>query len=160
MNPQLSAQMCRLLDAAGLPRSCIHFELSESALAQDADLAKKQLDILAAAGFHLHLDDFGSGYSSLHRLQSLPFSTLKLDRSFVQLLDHGDERVARAIVSLAHQLGMNVIAEGIEKPGQQERLARMGCYLIQGYWHARPMALAPLLEWMGSVPARSQHAAL
>ncbi|MCV2370115.1 bifunctional diguanylate cyclase/phosphodiesterase [Roseateles oligotrophus] len=148
MNKQLVAQMCDLIDAAGLLRSSIHFELTESALAHNADFAKQQLDALAEAGFHLHLDDFGTGYSSLHRLQSLPFSTLKLDRSFVLMLGEGDERISKAIILLAEQLGMSVIAEGIETAEQQARLQALGCHLIQGYLNARPMPLAQLLLWL------------
>jgi len=148
MSRHLVEQMCSLVDGAGLSRDSIHFELTESALASNADFAKQQLDALAAAGFHLHLDDFGTGYSSLHRLQSLPFSTLKLDRSFVVMLGEGDARIARAIISLAEQLGMQVIAEGIETEAQQQRLQELGCHLIQGYLHARPMPLDALLAWL------------
>jgi len=148
MSRHLVDQMCALVDGAGLSRDSIHFELTESALASNADFAKQQLDALAAAGFHLHLDDFGTGYSSLHRLQSLPFSTLKLDRSFVLMLGQGDARIARSIISLAEQLGMQVIAEGIETVDQQERLQALGCHLIQGYLHAQPMPLSALLAWL------------
>lgn len=148
MSRHLVEQMCSLVDGAGLSRDSIHFELTESALASNADFAKQQLDALAAAGFHLHLDDFGTGYSSLHRLQSLPFSTLKLDRSFVVMLGQGDARIARSIISLAEQLGLQVIAEGIETLEQQERLLDLGCHLIQGYLHAKPMPLPDLLAWL------------
>jgi len=148
MSKLMVQQMCALFDDAGLPRACIHFELTESALANDADYAKTQLDALADAGFHLHLDDFGTGYSSLHRLRSMPFSTLKLDRSFVILMANGDDRIARVIITLAEQLGMDVIAEGIETAEQQAQLVALGCHLIQGYYHAKPMPLPKLLQWL------------
>jgi EAL domain-containing protein (putative c-di-GMP-specific phosphodiesterase class I) len=153
MNKHLVEQMCALVDSSALPRSCIHFELTESALATDADYAELQLSALAAAGFHLHLDDFGTGYSSLHRLQSLPFSTLKLDRSFVVLLGQGDDRVSRAIISLATQLGLQVIAEGIETPEQQARLEAMQCHYVQGYLYAKPMPLVKLVQWLKDRPS-------
>lgn len=148
MSKPLVQQMCALFDGAGVPRACIHFELTESALASDANYATAQLDALAQAGFHLHLDDFGTGYSSLHRLRSMPFSTLKLDRSFVILMGNGDDRIARVIVSLAQQLGMDVIAEGIETAEQQAQLMALGCHLIQGYYHAKPMPIGQLLQWL------------
>jgi diguanylate cyclase (GGDEF)-like protein len=153
MSKLMVEQMCTLLDNAGLPRTCIHFELTESALASDADHACSQLDALVQAGFHLHLDDFGTGYSSLHRLRSMPFSTLKLDRSFVILMGNGDDRIARVIISLAQQLGMDVIAEGIETAEQHAMLIDLGCHLIQGYYHARPMPLPKLLQWLHDRPA-------
>ena len=153
MSKLMVQQMCALLDNAGLPRTCVHFELTESALATDADFARSQLDALVHAGFHLHLDDFGTGYSSLHRLRSMPFSTLKLDRSFVVLMGSGDDRIARVIVTLAQQLGMDVIAEGIETAEQQAMLIDLGCHLIQGYYHARPMPLPKLLQWLQDRPA-------
>lgn len=153
MSKQMVHQMCALLDDAGLPRTSVHFELTESALANDADYASTQLDALVQAGFHLHLDDFGTGYSSLHRLRSMPFSTLKLDRSFVILMGNGDDRIARVIVTLAQQLGMDVIAEGIETAEQQAMLIALGCHFIQGYYHARPMPLPQLLQWLQDRPA-------
>ena len=148
----LVEQMTALLDEAQLPYSCIHFELTESALASDADHAKEQLDALSKAGFHLHLDDFGTGYSSLHRLQSLPFSTLKLDRSFVIQMGKGDDRIARVIISLASQMHMEVIAEGIETADQQAQLMALNCHMIQGYFHAKPMPLPKLLQWLSERP--------
>ncbi len=153
MSKLMVQQMCALLDDAGLPRTCVHFELTESALASDADYACSQLDALVQAGFHLHLDDFGTGYSSLHRLRSMPFSTLKLDRSFVVLMGNGDDRIARVIITLAQQLGMDVIAEGIETAEQHAMLIALGCHLIQGYYHARPMPLPKLLQWLHDRPA-------
>jgi diguanylate cyclase (GGDEF)-like protein len=153
MSKLMVQQMCALLDDAGLPRTCVHFELTESALASDADYACLQLDALVQAGFHLHLDDFGTGYSSLHRLRSMPFSTLKLDRSFVVLMGNGDDRIARVIITLAQQLGMDVIAEGIETAEQHAMLIALGCHLIQGYYHARPMPLPKLLQWLHDRPA-------
>ncbi len=155
MSKSLVQQMCALFDGAGVPRTCIHFELTESALASDANYATAQLNALADAGFHLHLDDFGTGYSSLHRLRSMPFSTLKLDRSFVILMGNGDDRVARVIIALAQQLGMDVIAEGIETATQQTQLMALGCHLIQGYYYAKPMPIVQLLQWLQDrTPAR------
>jgi diguanylate cyclase (GGDEF)-like protein len=148
----LVEDMCELLDRQGIPRSCVHFELTESAVAKDAELAERQLQLLAEAGFHLHLDDFGTGYSSLHRLQSLPFSTLKLDRSFVTLLGRGDAHIAKVIMALANELGVGVIAEGIETEQQRDALMALGCHWMQGYWFGRPMPLPQMLDWLQSRP--------
>lgn len=157
LSEALVQEMTTLLDNANLPRSCIHFELTESALASDADHAKDQLDALSKAGFHLHLDDFGTGYSSLHRLQSLPFSTLKLDRSFVVLMGSGDQRIAKVIISLASQMNMAVIAEGIETADQQAQLLELNCHMIQGYLHAKPMPLPKLLQWLSERASPAPH---
>ncbi len=144
----LVLEMCALVDNHGVPRSCVHFELTESAVAKDVALAGQHMAALAQAGFHLHLDDFGTGYSSLHRLQTLPFSTLKLDRSFVIQLGQGDARIAKVILALGAELGMDVIAEGIETAQEHERLQALGCHFMQGYLHAKPMPLHAMLAWL------------
>jgi diguanylate cyclase (GGDEF)-like protein len=148
MSATLVEEMCALVDSHGVPRACVHFELTESAVAKDVELASAHMAALAQAGFHLHLDDFGTGYSSLHRLQTLPFSTLKLDRSFVIQLGQGDARIAKVILALGAELGMDVIAEGIETELEHRRLCDLGCHFMQGYWHARPMPLAEVLAWL------------
>nr|WP_315240271.1 EAL domain-containing protein [uncultured Albidiferax sp.] len=148
MSATLVEEMCALVDSHSVPRSCVHFELTESAVAKDVELASLHMANLAQAGFHLHLDDFGTGYSSLHRLQTLPFSTLKLDRSFVIQLGQGDARIAKVILALGSELGMDVIAEGIETELEHSRLRALGCHFMQGYWHARPMPLVEVLGWL------------
>lgn len=148
MSASLVDEMSGLVDGHGVPRSCVHFELTESAVAQDVVLASERLTALTQAGFHLHLDDFGTGYSSLHRLQALPFSTLKLDRSFVIQLGQGDARIAKVILALGVELQMDVIAEGIETKLEYDRLRALGCHFMQGYWHARPMPLPAMLAWL------------
>lgn len=148
MSTTLVDEMCALVDSHGVPRSCVHFELTESALAKDEALASEHLAVLAQSGFHLHLDDFGTGYSSLYRLQTLPFSTLKLDRSFVIQLGQGDARIAKVILALGAELGMDVIAEGIETERDYDRLRALGCHFMQGYWHARPMPLPAVVAWL------------
>jgi diguanylate cyclase (GGDEF)-like protein len=148
MRTTLVHEMCALVDSHGVPRACVHFELTESAVAKDVELASLHMANLAQAGFHLHLDDFGTGYSSLHRLQTLPFSTLKLDRSFVIQLGQGDARIAKVILALGAELGMDVIAEGIETEVEHDRLLALGCHFMQGYWHARPMPLPAVLAWL------------
>ena len=111
---------------------------------------------MCAAGVGLHLDDFGTGYSSLAALQQFPVDALKIDRSFVASLTDGSDVIVRSTIALAHSLGMQVIAEGIENPVQLRRLRTLGCEYGQGYLFSRPLppdAIRELLaDW--SVAAR------
>ncbi|MGH8354062.1 MAG: EAL domain-containing protein, partial [Pseudomonas sp.] len=153
LHAELIGQMCELVDGHRLSRQSVHFELTESAFSESLELLQEQVHNLVAAGFDLHLDDFGTGYSSLQRLQSLPMSALKLDKSFTRLLSEGDERIVNVILSLGQQLQMSVIAEGVETHWQKDRLRALGCHLMQGYLFGRPMPEQQLLEWL------QQHAA-
>ncbi|SDK53342.1 putative bifunctional diguanylate cyclase/phosphodiesterase [Pseudomonas indica] len=154
LQADLVEQLCELVDSQGLPRQSIHFELTESAFADSLELLQNQVRSLVDAGFKLHLDDFGTGYSSLQRLQRLPMSALKLDKSFTHLIDDGDERLIKVILSLGEQLNMHVIAEGVESPQQRLRLQTLGCYLMQGHLFAASMPETQLLEW---IQAREKH---
>lgn len=106
---------------------------------------------LNEAGVRLAMDDFGVGHSSLARLKSLHFSKLKIDRSFVLRLpgSRRDEAIVRAVLTLADDLGMQAIAEGVENESQLNCLRALGCSHGQGFWFARPMPLARLVEWLG-----------
>ena len=95
---------------------------------------------MCAAGVGLHLDDFGTGYSSLAALQQFPVDALKIDRSFVASLTTGSDVIVRSTIALAHSLGMQVIAEGIENPVQLRRLRTLGCEYGQGYLFSRPLS--------------------
>ncbi|WP_256824104.1 putative bifunctional diguanylate cyclase/phosphodiesterase [Pseudomonas kurunegalensis] len=148
LQADLVSQLCELIDAESLSRHSVHFELTESAFSENLDLLQEQVNALVEAGFKLHLDDFGTGYSSLQRLQYLPMSTLKLDKSFTRLIDEGDERIIKVILSLGEQLQMSVIAEGVETQHQRERLQALGCRLMQGYLFAKPMPERQLLDWL------------
>jgi len=145
--------LCEMVDAQLLPRASIHFELTESDVAKDYLLLEEHLKLYVQAGFSLHLDDFGTGQSSLHRLQSLPVSTLKIDKSFIDLIDTGDERFVQTILLLSQQLGLAVIAEGVETQHQRDRLHALGCRFIQGFFYAQPMPLVELLAFLdGQTP--------
>ncbi len=140
------------LEAAGVDPARLEIEITESMLVRDREAGEHQLQRIAELGVGIAIDDFGTGYSSLSYLVSLPFDTLKIDRSFV--LDLGDgttpaAAIVRAIVGLARELGKDVIAEGVEAEEEVELLAAMGCHVIQGYVYHRPMpaeALAALLR--------------
>lgn len=128
-------QVGQALEVAGLPASRLKLELTESALAENAERAAAQLNRLQRMGVGLWLDDFGTGHSSLSYLHRLPLEVLKIDRSFVAELDEGDGRpeITRTIVLLAHSLGMLTIAEGVETAAQRDYLRELGCDRLQGF---------------------------
>jgi diguanylate cyclase (GGDEF)-like protein len=129
------------LQRSGLPAHLLRLEVTESVVMGDVEQAGQVLTELRALGVSLGMDDFGTGYSSLGALHQFPFQTLKLDRSFVWRLQHSERsrEVVRTMVNLAHTLGLNVVAEGVEKPEQLEALRAMGCEEVQGYLFARPL---------------------
>lgn len=140
---------------AGIAPSQLEIEITESMLVHDREAGEHQLQRIGELGVRIAIDDFGTGYSSLSYLVSLPFDTLKIDRSFV--LDLGDgttptAAVVRAIVGLAMELGKDVIAEGVEATPAVELLARMGCHTIQGYVYHRPMPAAAMTELLRAAP--------
>lgn len=136
---------------AGLPGDAVSLEITEGLLLEGGDGASQQLMALRRAGFSVALDDFGTGYSSLSYLQHYEIDCLKIDRAFVHELEPGSKALAlcRAIITMAHELGMSVVAEGVETAQQRDLLASIGCDLGQGFFFARPMpaqALEALLR--------------
>lgn len=96
------------------------------------------------------MDDFGTGHSSLYRLQSLPFHTLKIDRSFVLPLDQGDDVMVRTVTDLARELQVDMVAEGVETHTQLQALVRLGIAQVQGFVVASPMSDSALLHWFAT----------
>jgi diguanylate cyclase len=135
------------LAAHEIPPQHLAIEITEDALLTDPATAQAVCASLVALGVRLSLDDFGTGYSSLAHLAALPLHTLKIDRGFVAEVDRdgGAERMARALVGLARDLGLELVAEGVERPGQAQVLRRLGCTYGQGYALGAPSAaeLAP-----------------
>ncbi|MFN8444501.1 MAG: bifunctional diguanylate cyclase/phosphodiesterase [Caldilineaceae bacterium] len=131
----------RTLRRVGLSPSCLKLEITESAFMHDTNSALTSFARLKALGVQLQLDDFGTGYSSLSYLHRMPISTIKIDRSFVSCIDHEGQNVeiARTITTLAHNLSMNVIAEGVETEAQMEYIRALGCEQIQGYLISKPL---------------------
>src|SRR6185436_3214818 len=124
VQPDLVEQVRRTLEATGTEPQLLAVEVTESALVRDMAAAAQVLAQLRALNVHVNVDDFGTGYSSLSYLQNLPVDTLKIDRSFVKTLDQtgGRSEIVRAIITLAHSLGMSVVAEGVETRGQLDAL--------------------------------------
>lgn len=129
-------------------------ELTESAIFADPAGARQMLSGLQSMGVSLSIDDFGTGYSSLSNLRKLPVSEIKIDKSFVtgMVQNQDDTAIVRAIIDLAHDLGLSVVAEGVEDASVLEILTGFGCDIAQGYYVSRPMAVADLLQWMTHSP--------
>jgi EAL domain-containing protein (putative c-di-GMP-specific phosphodiesterase class I) len=128
----------------------LEIEITESSVMDRLGLAFDVMQTLAATGLTLAIDDFGTGYSSLAYLQRLPVHALKIDRSFVMKLasNHNDVEIVRSTLSLAHTLGLCVVAEGVEDQGSLDRLSTMGCDIAQGYYIGRPMPADALPLWL------------
>jgi len=131
-------------------------EITESVAMEDIRATQRAFDGLASIGVFLSIDDFGTGYSSLSYLRQLPARQLKIDRSFINDLETSSDAraVVDAVVRLAHALGLKVVAEGVETEGQRDVLLGLGCDELQGFFFARPMSAATLLDWThGRKPA-------
>ncbi|MCM5570136.1 EAL domain-containing protein [Burkholderiaceae bacterium FT117] len=142
-------------------RLCL--EITESGVVSESDTSMKNLRAIARAGVRLSVDDFGTGYATLKQLQRLPVNELKIDRSFVTGIqkDRGNMTIVRSTIELGKQLGLKVVAEGVETAQEMRCLARLGCDEIQGYHLARPMPEAEVVGWLrmrqalyGSSPSR------
>lgn len=144
--------LLQIQQESGLGVEYIDLEITESMLVHDFKHVKSLCDEMAQTGFTLSIDDFGTGYSSLKYLKELPFSTLKIDQSFVAGIrkDKNDERIVTIISLLAKQFDMKIVAEGVETKSQEDFLRQLGCNYGQGYFYGKPMDYAALLEWIPS----------
>ena len=142
LHPEIITDITTALEESGLPARLLKLEITESAMMEDAEAAIDLLNRLKAMGIRLLLDDFGTGYSSLSYLHRLPIDTLKVDRAFVMNLHENetDRQFVETIVHLAHQLGRDVICEGVELEIQARKLADMGVEYSQGFLYSRPVA--------------------
>ena len=141
VQPDLAIQIGEILEQTGTDPSCVHLEITENIAMADAERSAVVLSELKALGVRLSIDDFGTGYSSLCRLQKFPVDVMKIDRGFVAEMDRDSEthEIVRIIVMLAKNLGMKVVAEGIERAEQTALLKQMGCELGQGYLFSKPV---------------------
>lgn len=150
MNPDIVQQIESGLQRRGLPPRKLMLEITETGLMADPVAAKRILKQLHQLGIGLSIDDFGTGYSSLAYLKDLPVNELKIDRVFVhQMLDSAkDANIVQATIHLAHSLGLEVVAEGIESDAIWQRLAAYGCDKAQGYHLSKPMPFEAVEAWM------------
>jgi len=143
MMPGLEKGIRDVVDSNGVPPGRIKLEITETEVMQNPDVGIRVLTALRDAGFSLYVDDFGTGYSSLSYLRRLPIAGLKVDRSFVSVMteDAASHAIVRAVVDLARNMGLTVVAEGVETAGQLEALRGLECDLGQGWYYAK--ALGP-----------------
>lgn len=142
MSGDFSTILTQVLEETGLSASRLDIELTESLFIQDERVVMRELAAVRALGVGLALDDFGTGYSALGYVKRLPFTKVKLDRSFVKDLPDGRESAAivQAVVAMAAALDMKVVAEGVETPEQWEAVRLLGCDEVQGFLLGRPEA--------------------
>lgn len=148
--PDLVARIKGILKETGLPSDRIRLEITESVFLEHQERAVEMLHQLRSLGVEIDIDDFGTGYSNLGYLVRLPVSALKIDQSFVSALGDGvaNTEIVQTIVSMARNLGLSVVAEGVETPAQLSTLKRLNCERAQGYLLARPMGIDELADFM------------
>ena len=141
MDVRLPEQFAALLQAHGCAAAWITFEITESAILDDPGNAVDNLGRLRALGCRLAIDDYGTGYSSLAYLRKLPVDELKIDKSFVLNMarDASDMMIVRSTIELAHNMGLTVVAEGVDDEGALDRLRALGCDMVQGFLLSRPL---------------------
>jgi EAL domain-containing protein (putative c-di-GMP-specific phosphodiesterase class I) len=141
LDTQLAVEIPRLLERHGVPARLLELEITESMLMLDPTRAQSTLDRLSRIGLSLSVDDFGTGYSSLANLKRLPVDGIKIDKSFVMDMAHdpSDAAIVHSTIDLAHNLGLRVVAEGVENRESWRRLREQGCDLAQGFHVSRPL---------------------
>jgi len=154
--PGLTSEMLNALRETGVDPGCLRVEIIETIAMGDAEKSSPVLAQLKALGVRLSVDDFGTGYSSLSRLRKIPVDTLKIDRAFIANVDSDLENleVVRAIIVLAHNLGLQVVAEGTETEQEVEQLKQLNCEMAQGYFFSRPADDQAMFELL----AKNQNA--
>ena len=147
---QLLSTLSRLIIERGVEAQWLEFELTETAVMRRSDLVKQTMDALGRLGVRFSLDDFGTGFSSFVHLNSLPIALLKIDKSFVGGMEGREEnrKLVHAMINLAHNLKLEVVAEGVETPEQLALLRDFGCDQVQGYFISKPLPLADLVEYL------------
>jgi predicted signal transduction protein with EAL and GGDEF domain len=150
--PELAEQVRQALEESGLHPSALTLEITEGVAMEDASRAGATLSQLQAIGVTASIDDFGTGHSSLSRLRHFPVTTLKIDRSFTRDIhsDPGSHAIVLTIVTLAHSLGMQVVAEGVETHEQLTELRALGCDRGQGYLFSPPLDPSAFAEWLAN----------
>ena len=142
--------VARVIEVSNVPASSVEFELTEEIVMENVHSAVSTMEQLRSLGVELSIDDFGTGYSSLSQLKRCPISLLKIDRSFINdvMHDHSDLAITNAIIALAHELGIKVLAEGVETEEQLALLHTSGCDAAQGYLLGKPMPADAARAWL------------
>ena len=157
---QLLSTLSRLISERGVEAQWLEFELTETAVMRRSDLVKQTMDALGRLGVRFSLDDFGTGFSSFVHLNSLPIALLKIDKSFVGGMESREEnrKLVPAMINLAHNLKLEVVAEGVETPEQLALLRSFGCDQVQGYYISKPLPLPELVTFLTHDTDKSQVA--
>ncbi len=150
LDPAFVTEVAQLVADAALAPGLLTLELTEGVVVADPALAAERMGELRALGVKISVDDFGTGYSSLTYLKGLPVDEVKIDKGFVDGLatDPADRAVVRAVVDIAHTLGLTVVAEGVEEQEQEDLLRSLGVDEVQGFLHARPMPAIAMNHWL------------
>lgn len=132
------------------PAHRLKIELTESLMLHDVQETVQKMNVLTKLGIGFSLDDFGTGYSALAYLKRLPLNQIKVDRSFIEGVEHNpsDAAIVQCVIQLGQQLGLEVVAEGVETPAQRDCLVSLGCDRFQGFLYSRPTPVEQLLDWM------------
>ena len=152
LDTRLAHRVDEHLRASGVDPGRLTLEITESSLLIDAPRARATINDLSDIGVRMSIDDFGTGYSSLSYLRRLPVNELKIDKSFVAnvLLDEQDEVIVRSTIDLGHNLGLQVVAEGVENNEVLDRLRRFGCDVAQGFCISRPLDIEHFMSWLST----------
>ena len=145
------------LEASAVDRRCVTIELTESLAMKDVAATFQTMSQLQRLGVKLSIDDFGTGYSSLSYLRRFPVNSLKIDQSFVKMMDAENYAIVKTIIGLAHSLDLKVVAEGVETTNQQQLLAAAGCGSAQGYLFAKPMPATSVSVFIDSNRRNTEH---
>jgi diguanylate cyclase (GGDEF)-like protein len=149
-DPQFIEKVSKILQSSSFGDKLIIFEITESAMMLNPLRGAELLSQLDKMGVRVSIDDFGTGYSSLSYLKQLPVDELKIDRSFIAGMSHhnSDETIVRSTIELAHNLGLKVVAEGVETEDIRQQLQEWGCDKVQGFLYTRPVNLDALSDWL------------
>jgi len=154
MDAELPVRFASMLEQYDCRAQWLSLEITESAIFDDPGHAIENLQLLHSLGCRLAIDDYGTGYSSLAYLRRLPLHELKIDKSFVQRMarDVSDAVIVRSTIDLAHNMGLNVVAEGVEDEATLERLRALGCDMVQGFFLSKPLTASDISAWVRASP--------
>ena len=149
MLPYLCEQIDDVLQQTELPSYHLELEITEGTVMQSPKMAIDTMKKLRARGIHLAMDDFGTGYSSLAYLKQFPLNTLKIDKAFIDDMNTARGRnMVDTIVTIAHNLSLSVVAEGVEHAEQLQQLKQLRCEIIQGYYYSKPLSAADFTQFL------------
>jgi EAL domain-containing protein (putative c-di-GMP-specific phosphodiesterase class I) len=157
MDAELPVRFASMLEQHECKAQWIALEITESAIFDDPGHAIENLQLLHSLGCRLSIDDYGTGYSSLAYLRRLPLNEIKIDKQFVQRMarDASDAVIVRSTIELAHNMGLDVVAEGVEDEVTLERLRALGCDMVQGFYLSKPLTAVDVPVWMRSARAKA-----